>query len=145
MHAVRIGTCGWSYPDWSGVFYPPGLMPANYLSFVADRYSIVEVDSTFYRSPSIKMVQGWQDRTPDNFGFSLKVPQTITHEKILKDCGKEVDEFLTAARMLEGKLLCCLLQFGYFNKKVFAGLDAFLERLNPFLSAWPKDVPADPQ
>jgi uncharacterized protein YecE (DUF72 family) len=87
------------------------------------------------------MVQGWRDRTPDGFGFSLKVPQVITHEKVLVDCRAEVRSFLTAARELGPKLLCCVLQFGYFNQKQLPGLGAFLERLEPFLAAWPEDVP----
>jgi len=141
MHPVRVGTCGWSYKDWSGVFYPKGLPAGEYLSFLAEQFPIVEVDSTFYRSPSPTMVQNWHDRTPENFGFSLKVPQTITHEKALVNCGAEVDAFISAARRLRNKLLCCLLQFGYFNRKAFDDLDAFLARLDPFLTTWPKDVP----
>jgi uncharacterized protein YecE (DUF72 family) len=141
MHPVRIGTCGWSYADWAGVFYPEGLPPGEYLPFVAEHYPVVEVDSTFYRSPSVKMVQAWHQKTPEGFAFSLKVPQVITHEKVLLDCGKELNAFMTAARALEAKLLCCLLQFGYFNQKVFPDLDAFLTRLDSFLSAWPTDVP----
>jgi uncharacterized protein YecE (DUF72 family) len=141
MHPVRVGTCGWSYADWAGVFYPKGLPSGEYLSFVAERYPIVEVDSTFYRSPSVRMVQGWQAKTPASFGFSLKVPQTIAHEKVLRNCQDELDSFLTAGRVLEDKLLCCLLQFGYFNRDAFADLDAFLQRLDPFLAAWPSDVP----
>src|SRR5262249_8163500 len=141
MKPVRIGTCGWSYQDWSGVFYPKGTAAGEYLSFYAERYPIVEVDSTFYRTPSRKMVEGWRDKTPDEFGFSLKVPQVITHEKLLNGCQVEVDAFLAAARLLGDKLLCCCLQFGYFNKKAFASLDAFLERLDSFLSARPPDVP----
>ena len=141
MHPVRIGTCGWSYKDWSGVFYPEELAAGEFLSYYARQYAVVEVDSTFYRTPSIKTVEGWRECTPDSFGFTLKVPQVITHEKVLLDCRAEVRAFLTAARVLEHKLLCCVLQFGYFNRKVFAGLDAFLERLQPFLEAWPEDVP----
>jgi len=141
MHGVRVGTCGWSYQDWSGVFYPKGMPAGEYLSFCAEHYPIVEVDSSFYRSPTSDMTQRWHDRTPESFGFSLKVPQTITHEKMLLDCGKEVDDFLKAARRLGSKLLCCLLQFGYFNKKAFEDVGAFLDRLNSFLTAWPKDVP----
>jgi uncharacterized protein YecE (DUF72 family) len=141
MHPIRVGTCGWSYKDWSGVFYPERLPDAEFLSFYGERYPVVEVDSTFYRSPSLKMVQAWKDKTPDSFGFSLKVPQVITHEKVLLDCRSELNAFLTAARALEGKLRCCLLQFGYFNLKVFNTLDDFLTRLDPFLAEWPKDVP----
>jgi uncharacterized protein YecE (DUF72 family) len=141
MYPIRIGTCGWSYKEWSGVFYPKTVPAGEYLAYYAQQYAVVEVDSTFYYSPSRKLVAGWRDKTPDSFGFSLKVPQVITHEKMLKDCRKEVEDFLSAARLLEDKLLCCLLQFGYFNRKAFASLNAFLERLDAFLAEWPHDVP----
>jgi len=87
------------------------------------------------------MVEGWREKTPSNFAFSLKMPQSITHDKLLLDCRAEVDGFLGAARLLGDKLACCLLQFGYFNRKAFASLEAFLERLQPFLDLWPLDVP----
>jgi uncharacterized protein YecE (DUF72 family) len=141
MHPVRIGTCGWSYKEWAGVFYPKGLRAGEYLAYLAQQYPVVEVDSTFYHSPSCKVAEGWRDRTPPGFAFSLKVPQTITHEKVLLDCGQEVDAFLAAARLLGDKLLCCVLQFGSFNRRKFASLGAFLDRLEPFLAAWPADVP----
>jgi uncharacterized protein YecE (DUF72 family) len=141
MHPVRIGTCGWSYQDWAGVFYPESMASGDFLAYYADRYPVVEVDNTFYRTPSPKMVEAWRDKTPDGFGFCLKVPQVITHEKILTGCDKECDQFLAAARLLGSKLLGCVLQFGYFNKNAFGNLDAFLERLDPFLAAWPADVP----
>jgi uncharacterized protein YecE (DUF72 family) len=141
MHPIRIGTCGWSYTDWAGVFYPEALPAGEYLAYYAERFPVVEVDSTFYRTPSLSMVRGWDHKTPASFGFSLKVPQVITHEKVLSDCREELDGFLVAARLLGNKLLCCQLQFGYFNKAKFASLDAFLERLDPFLAAWPDDVP----
>jgi uncharacterized protein YecE (DUF72 family) len=141
MHPVRLGTCGWSYKDWSGVFYPHGLKPAEYLAYVADRYAVVEVDSTFYRAPARRTVENWRDQTRPGFGFSLKVPQAITHEKVLLDCRDEVGQFLDAARLLGDKLLCCALQFGYFNRGKFSNLNAFLERLEPFLAEWPADVP----
>jgi uncharacterized protein YecE (DUF72 family) len=69
------------------------------------------------------------------------VPHVITHENLLADCKSDLAAFLSAAQLLGDKLLCCCLQFGYFNKKAFADLDAFLERPNPFLAAWPDDVP----
>jgi uncharacterized protein YecE (DUF72 family) len=141
MHPIRVGTCGWSCKDWAGTFYPKGTAAGDYLPAYAEQYKVVEVDSTFYHSPGRKLVEGWRDRTPEGFGFSLKVPQAITHEKVLQDCSQELNAFLAAARVLEEKLACCLLQFGYFNKKAFASLDAFLERLDPILSEWPKDVP----
>ena len=141
MHPITIGTCGWSYKDWQGVLYPEHLGPADYLSYYAEKYPIVEVDSTFYRLPSLRMVQGWNDQTPDGFRFSLKVPQVITHEKLLVDCQEEAAAFWAAVRLLGEKLRCAVLQFGYFNRQAFAGQAAFLERLDPFLAKWPADVP----
>src|SRR5262249_18234637 len=75
------------------------------------------------------------------FGFSLKVPQTITHEKALLNCQAELSAFLDAARLLGRKLLCCVWQFGYFNQRTFEDFGAFQERLEPFLAEWPRDVP----
>src|SRR2546421_3536076 len=141
MYPIRIGACGWSYKDWAGVFYPDGAKPADYLSHYGTHFPVVEVDSTFYHSPSVKTAQGWREKTPDGFTFSLKVPQTITHEKLLADRSSEVTAFLTAARALELKLACCLLQFGYFNRKAFVSCDRFVERLDPLLAEWPRDVP----
>jgi uncharacterized protein YecE (DUF72 family) len=141
MNPIQVGACGFSYKDWSGHFYPSKLAATGYLSYYAERFPVVEVDSTFYGSPTPRTVEGWRDKTPDGFGFSLKVPQTITHEKLLKDCEQERDLFVSAARLLGSKLRVCLLQFGYMDKKVFADLDAFLARLDPFLASWPPDVP----
>src|SRR5262245_55465250 len=124
MHPIRIGCCGWSYKDWNGVFYPKGMPPADYLAFYAEHYPVVECDSTFYGTPARSTVKGWRDKTPEGFGFALKVPETITHEKLLLDCRKEVDAFLAAARVLEDKLLCCVLQFSYLNKQKFSGQGA---------------------
>src|SRR3954469_7103171 len=84
-HPILIGCSGWSYPDWEGAFYPEGMRAGEYLEYYADRFPIVEVDSTFYRVPTARMVRGWRDRTPDDFKFALKVPQAITHQKQLRD------------------------------------------------------------
>lgn len=141
MHPISIGTCGWSYKGWLGIFYPDKTPAGEFLSAYAKHYPVVEVDSSFYVTPSRRTVEGWRDKTPAAFRFSLKVPQVITHEKLLKDCELETDTFLAAARILGGKLLCAVLQFGYFNRKAFANQAAFLERLAPFLANWPGDIP----
>jgi len=62
MHPIGIGTCGWSYKDRAGTFYPEGCGPGDYLTHYATRYPVVEVDSTFCRSPSVKMVQAGATR-----------------------------------------------------------------------------------
>ena len=136
-HPILIGCSGWSYPDWEGPFYPEGMAAGEYLEWYADRFPVVEVDSSFYRPPTPKMVRGWRDRTPDAFRFALKVPRAITHDKQLQNCQAEVDEFVRAIEPLGPKLMAALLQMGYFNRGAFASLAAFLDVLDSFLAAWP--------
>jgi uncharacterized protein YecE (DUF72 family) len=139
-HPILIGTSGWSYPEWDGAFYPPEMDPADYLSWYSDRFPVVEVDSTFYRVPTRRMVQGWRNHTPSGFRFALKVPQVITHKKQLDGCEKDVEEFVAAIEPMGDKLSCALLQLGYFNREQFPSLEAFLEILDPFLASWPHDA-----
>lgn len=136
-HPILIGCSGWSYPDWVGPFYPPGLHQGDFLEHYADHFPVVEVDSTFYRPPTRQMVRSWRDRTPEGFLFALKVPRVITHDKQLKGCQEEVDGFLTSIEPLGEKLGCALLQLGYFNRSAFGTLEEFLEVLDGFLGRWP--------
>jgi uncharacterized protein YecE (DUF72 family) len=130
---VRIGTSGWSYADWVGPFYTPGTNPGGYLQFYSRHFDIVEVDSTYYRVPPREMVARWAEQTPDGFQFVPKVPGMITHEKVLLDCEKDWREFTSALEPLGEKLHGVLLQFGYFNRKAFAGPREFVRRLETFL------------
>ena len=138
-HPILIGCSGWSYPDWEGPFYPTGIHQADLLEYYADRFPIVEVDSTFYRPPSRRLVASWRDRTPEDFRFALKVPRVISHEKQLRDCEAEVDDFLNAIAPLGAKLAAALLQLGYFNRSSFETEAAFLDVLDTFLDRWPLD------
>ena len=87
---IRVGTSAFTAAGWEGSFYPAGMKPAEFLTHYATRFDTVEVDSTFYRIPSEKVVRGWHQKTPDGFLFSVKVPQEITHEKVLEDCDATV-------------------------------------------------------
>lgn len=138
---IRIGTSGWSYDDWVGPFYPAGTGTGDYLNYYASQWDTVEVDSTFYRPPSRRMVQGWAARTPPGFTFALKIPNTITHEKVLVGCEADMEGFIEAVAPLEQKLRCLLLQFGYFNRGAFAGAGAFFDRLAAFFEKYAARVP----
>src|SRR3954467_12592743 len=70
--AIKIGTSGWSYPSWRPGFYPDGLQPAAFLSFYAERFDTVELNSTGYRLPSADQFRRWADAVPDGFEFSVK-------------------------------------------------------------------------
>jgi uncharacterized protein YecE (DUF72 family) len=135
---LHLGTSSWSSEDWVGVFYPPGTPPANFITEYAKHFDTVEVDSTFYRTPSASMVRNWRARTPSGFKFAAKFPQLMTHEKVLRDCATEVKEFLGTMELLEDRLGPLLLQFPYFNKEAFARPEDFLARLAPFLDQLPE-------
>ncbi len=135
---IRIGTSAFTADGWEGSFYPAGMKPAEYLTYYATQFDTVEIDSTFYRIPSLSTVRGWYAKTPKDFIFAAKVPQTITHEKVLVDCESELKAFLAAMDSLGEKLGPLVFQFGYFNKKAFASVGDFLARLVPFLKKLPR-------
>lgn len=114
------------------------MKPADYLTFYATKFDTVEVDSTFYHTPTISTVNGWARKTPEGFIFALKVPQVITHEKVLLDCEEEFEHFVDTTDLLSDKLGPMLLQFPYFNKTAFKSGKEFLTRLKPFLKNLPK-------
>lgn len=93
---IRLGTQGWSYPDWIGVFYPPATRQEHYLPFYAEVFDTVELDTTFYHAPRPSIVRSWARHTPDHFRFAAKVPQGITHEAKLTKIGEHMNEFFHA-------------------------------------------------
>jgi len=137
---IHLGTSAFTAAGWEGTFYPEGLKPAEYLSYYAEQFDTVEIDSTYYRSPSESTVRGWEQKTPPGFLFAAKVPQTVTHEKVLVDCDRDFREFVERMQLLGPKLGVLLLQFPYFNRKAFASVDAFLARLAPFVKKLPGEV-----
>jgi len=139
MTGIHLGTSAFTAAGWEGSFYPKGMKPADYLTYYATKFDTAEVDSTFYRTPTVSTVKGWYAKTPSGFLFAAKVPQVITHEKVLRDCDEDVSHFLNTMDCLGEKLGPLLFQFGYFNKKAFVGVNDFLARLRPFLKKLPKD------
>jgi uncharacterized protein YecE (DUF72 family) len=137
-NTLRIGTSAFTAAGWPGTFYPKGLPEREYLTYYATKFDTVEVDSTFYRTPALMTLKGWYSKTPKGFLFAAKIPQRITHEKVLVDCEGEFSEFLKVMDALGEKLSPLLFQFNYFNKKAFIGVNDFLARLVPFLKKIPK-------
>lgn len=128
---IKIGTCAWSYEDWKGVFYPAGLPQNLWLEYYSRYFPAVEVDSTFYHSPSPKAVAGWLERTPENFIFSCKMPRHITHDLRLRDCEEPVRAFLETLGPLRPKLGCILIQLhnSFVPKRDEKALRQFLHLL----------------
>jgi len=134
---VLIGTSSFTATGWAGAFYPVGMQPREFLRFYSEHFDSVEIDSSFYACPAANTVKNWFAKTPDNFVFSLKAPQTITHDKVLVDCDQELNEFIDTARLLGNKLGPIVFQFPMFNRGVFRDRHQFLDRLVPFLNKLP--------
>jgi len=93
---ILLGTSSFTASGLEGSFYPKGMKSTSYLSYYAKQFRTVEIDATFYGTPSAKTVQSWYDKTPPDFVFAAKVPQVITHDKVFLDCDAEFDEFVSA-------------------------------------------------
>jgi uncharacterized protein YecE (DUF72 family) len=130
---LYIGTSAFTATGWQGSFYPPGMHSSEYLTHYAKTFRTVEVDSTFYATPSASTVTAWCEKTPADFVFAAKVPQIITHDKALLDCDKEFDEFITRMNLLGDKLGPLVLQLPYFSRAQFKDVNEFLPRLRFFL------------
>jgi uncharacterized protein YecE (DUF72 family) len=113
MGELYIGTQGFSFKDWVGSFYPPDTTPDSYLEIYSSQFHTVEVDSTFYGIPKATTVAGWRRRTPQDFRFSAKFPQVITHKRMLIDCEQVTEHFVRVMEGLGEKLGPLLLQFSY--------------------------------
>ena len=121
-----VGTSGYSYKEWKGSFYPEKLPQKEMLSYYAQRFNAVEINSTFRRMPEASVLKSWTQQVPDTFRFVLKAPQTITHFKRLKNVKAETRDLLRKASVLKGRRGPVLFQLPPNFKKD-------LSRLKPFL------------
>jgi uncharacterized protein YecE (DUF72 family) len=128
---IRIGTCAWGFKDWRLAFYPPDLPESHWLEFYARTFPAVEIDSTFYSPPSADIARRWVELTPAQFRFSCKLPRAITHACGLRDCTKELNEFLRAIKPLAAKLRVILIQLppAFSPKDGKPALRSFLRQL----------------
>lgn len=128
---IHVGTSGYNYPEWKGSFYPSDLPAAKMLPYYAERFSTVEINYTFYRMPTAKLVTGWAAQVPADFRFTLKAPRRITHDRKLRDVADSLRAFLDAASELGPRLGALLFQLPPTFKKDLAALDEFLGTLPP--------------
>lgn len=110
VHDWRIGTSGFSYADWRGVFYPQDLPSREWLSFYAREFATVELNVTFYRTPRESTCRGWAQAVSERFAFVLKAPRLVTHIKRLADCRESLERFLAPTAPLADRLALVLLQ-----------------------------------
>ena len=139
---LRIGTCGWNYPagrgTWNGVFYPvPRARRKGFdeLSFYAEHFDTVEVNSTFYGQPRAAVCRNWADRTPGGFEFSVKLYQKFTHQTPPDPFSvADLDQFRAGIDPLAatGRLGALLAQFPPRFKDAPASRDYLADLLRAF-------------
>jgi len=132
---LYVGTSGYSYKEWKGSFYPQTIAAKDMLAYYASRLHAVELNNTFYRTPQRNVIESWKAQVPENFRFSVKAPQVITHFKRLKDAGQQTRLMLNAVSALEDRLGAVIFRLPEDMKKD-------LQRLETFLKEVPADTPA---
>jgi uncharacterized protein YecE (DUF72 family) len=107
---LYVGTSGFAYDEWKGPFYPPKLKQREMLPFYAGRFNSVEINYTFRQQPAEKTLDSWRQATPEEFRFTLKGHQRITHWMRLAGADDAVSTFLERARILGERLGTILFQ-----------------------------------
>jgi len=115
----HIGTSGWCYKDWPGIFYPKNLKTTNWLSYYANIFSCTEINSSFYRLPKKQTVENWISKVPADFLFCVKMSRYLSHIKRLKEPEEPLERF-----------------FGIF--------EPMKKQMGPVLIQLPKTVSFDP-
>ena len=140
---IEIGCQGWNYDDWTTkadgvtVFYPRGTRSNQMLETYAKVFDTIEVDSTFYAIPASSAVKNWYKKAPENFTFSLKMPQEITHEYGLREPSFPImEEFCERVLLLKEKLGAVLIQL----PPNFEVSKENAKALREFLSELPKKI-----
>src|SRR5437867_12292884 len=108
MARIWFGTSGFSYKEWKPIFYPADVPEKQFLRYYSSRLNSVEIDYTFYRMPNTKTIDAWKSATPQNFKFTIKASQQITHRERLKTPSDAVDYFLSVVLCLVDRLAMVL-------------------------------------
>jgi uncharacterized protein YecE (DUF72 family) len=130
---LRAGTSGFAFKEWKGPFYPEKMKDAEMLGFYATKFPTVEINNTFYRLPKEELLRHWADQVPDDFSFSIKASQRITHFTRLKEESAEVTDYLLKTVGVMGDRL------GPILFQLPPNMKKDLERLKTFFARIPKD------
>ena len=130
-----VGTSGYSYKEWKGTFYPAELPEEEMLAYYGERFNTVEINNTFYRLPTEKLLASWAQKVPGSFRFTLKASRKITHLKRLKEAQEETEYLVRTAQSLDGRLGTILFQLPPYLPKDSPRLEGFLGLLPATLRA----------
>jgi uncharacterized protein YecE (DUF72 family) len=123
---LLLGTSGWVYRHWMGIFYPLPMPSEQQLPFYAQHFPTVEINFSFYRLPERSTFENWRLQTPQDFIFAVKGSRYLTHMKKLKQPEEPLARLMERASGLQEKLGPILFQFPHT-------WHLNLDRLQPFL------------
>jgi len=127
MAELRIGTSGWHYQHWAGIFYPEGLSKNLWFSHYASRFDTVEINNTFYRLPTESAFEAWRAQAPPGFVYALKFSRYGSHLKKLQQPAEPLQRFLGRAELLQPFVGPILVQLPPGWRVNVARLREFLE------------------
>jgi len=107
---IHIGTSGWSYKHWKGIFYPPKLKTTEWISFYCHHFNATEINGSFYKLPSAETVIEWKQKVPRDFVFCPKMSRFLTHMKKLNDPEEPLERFFGIFKPMQKMMGPVLLQ-----------------------------------
>lgn len=131
----KIGCSGFSYKDWKEIFYPAGLPQREWFSYYCTQFNTLELNVTFYRFPALSFLQGWYNKSPEHFTFSVKAPRVITHFKRFSATESMLSDFYgSISEGLKDKLGCVLFQLPPDEQYSHEHLEKITASLDPAFS-----------
>ena len=128
----KIGCSGFYYKEWKDFFYPKGLAQKDWFKFYTEHFNTIEINASFYKTPTEKSLEKWYHESTADFLFTMKAPRLITHYKQLKDCKMDTADFYHLLNNgLKEKLACVLFQFPPSFNYTEERLERLLQTLDP--------------
>jgi uncharacterized protein YecE (DUF72 family) len=147
---IKFGTCSWNYESWVGLVYSePKKHASEYLKEYSKKYRTVEIDSWFYKIPTIDEVDSYINSVDNNFEFTIKAPQKITQ---VFEYGSNIrnphflnsdyyNNFYSRIEPIKNNVRSIILEFEYMNKMKIGGLHEFIAKLKVFINGISRDIP----
>ncbi|HEU0136377.1 MAG TPA: DUF72 domain-containing protein [Flavobacterium sp.] len=128
---IKIGCSSYQNYAWRGIFYPDDLQGKYWFEYYCQHFNTFEINATFYTFPTLRVMENWRNKAPEDFVYSVKAPKLITHTKRFIDCVDELQQFYEVCQEgLQQKLGCILFQmppsFEYSDER----LDLILQILD---------------
>jgi uncharacterized protein YecE (DUF72 family) len=127
---IFIGCAKWGRKDWVGTLYPPKTKEADFLNHYATHFNCIELNSTFYRMPTVAQITNWKNKVGNDFKFCPKFVDKITHLRRLKNVKELTDEFLTAISAFDKNLgPIFLMPHPQMGPKTLDTIQSFIESM----------------